>query len=140
MPEIWLLGLIFLAVFALFWSAIEIGIKWLILENMLVWASVRQSLLNSVFMQLLQIPGAILAIIAAETTKDSLIEYRIITEDFLPALFIFFIFRFISDIIIGGIFLTILKKDIKSAWLASTAANFLGTFFLTTIIVIVYGL
>lgn len=143
MPEVWFFGLIFLLIFSLIWTIVEIGIKWFVLENVLVWKSVWLSLLSSVFIQLLQSLGVVLAL----TLSFQIVEkweqwarFNNISQKFLLSIGIFLFFKFITDSTIGGLFLTVVKKYSALAWRASILSSFIGVFSLCTIIVLISNL
>ncbi len=137
MPEVWLAGGILTLIFLLFWTFIEIAIKWLVLDNILFWESAWRSLVSSVALQLLQIPGAVLALVLSYQILRSGAIVGGNTENILLFLLVFVFFKLIMDIMMGGLFLTIVKKNTNLAWRASLVSSLIGTFFLTSLIMIV---
>jgi len=137
MPEVWLFGLIFILIFSLFWTIIEIGIKWLVFENVIIWRSAWHSLLNSVFIQVLQILGVVFALFLSSQISEKWAVINNNTENFLLFILTFIFLKLIMDTTIGGLFLTVVKKNSERAWRASLAASFLGAFSLCTVIVLI---
>ncbi len=137
MPEVWFFGGLLTLIFLLCWTFIEIVIKWLVLDNILFWESAWRSLVSSVILQLLQIPGAVLALILSYQILKSGTIVGGSPENTLLFLLVFVFFRFVTDIMVGGLFLTIVKKNTNLAWRASLVSSFIGTFFLTSLIMII---
>ncbi len=137
MPEVWFFGGILLLIFLVFWTAIEIGIKWVVLDHMLSWESAWRSLVSSVVLQLLQTPGIVLAWVLSDQNLKSGTTPGSGSDVTLLFLLVFVGFRLIIDILIGGVFLMVVKRNPELAWRASVVSSFPGAISLALLFMII---